>query len=225
MHGASEKWHCFPTTCDPISRVRTALVRPLLLALVALTVPAAADPDPVPVFLPPRAGATADHPRNGPTWKKERAGDADPVLRPVLATLVNVHTDELLAIGPAPTRDEPALIARFLRDRTTWEEHVIHPTCMAVVRATATLFQARRVEFISGYRSDKLNEHLRKKGHRVAQRSQHVLGNAVDFRLVGVPVQTVLRHLRATHNGGVGFYPQSGFLHADAGTRRRWAGQ
>ena len=39
---------------------------------------------------------------------------------------------------------------------------------------------------------------------------------AVDFRLVGVPVQTVLRHLRATHNGGVGFYPQSGFLHADA---------
>lgn len=205
--------------------MRAPAVRCLAVALVALSASAAADPDPVPVFLPPRAGAARDNPTSGPTWKKERASDASPALRPVLATLVNVHTDEALAIGPEPTRDEAALIARFLRDRTTWEEHTIHPTCMRVVRETTTLFQARRVEFISGYRSDKLNEHLRKKGHRVAQRSQHVLGNAVDFRLVGVPVQTVLRHLRGAHNGGVGFYPQSGFLHADAGPRRRWAGQ
>lgn len=201
------------------------VARFVFVALLALGPPAAADPDPVPVFLPPRAGAAREAAAGGPTWKKERAGDDAPTLRPVLATLVNVHTNELIAIGPEPSRDEAAVVARFLRDRTTWEEHTIHPTCMRVVRTTAALFQARRVEFISGYRSDKLNEHLRKKGHRVAQRSQHVLGNAVDFRLVGVPVQTVLRHLRATHNGGVGFYPQSGFLHADAGPRRHWAGQ
>jgi uncharacterized protein YcbK (DUF882 family) len=205
--------------------MRPQLAPCLALVLVVATAPAAADPDPVPVFLPPRAGAARDRSGDGPTWKKERATHAPPTLRPVLATLVNVHTDEALAIGPEPTRDEPALLARFLRDRTTWEEHPIHPTCLRVVRAMATLFHARRVEFISGYRSDKLNEHLRKKGHRVAQRSQHVLGNAVDFRLVGVPVQTVLRRLRATHDGGVGFYPQSGFLHVDAGPRRRWAGQ
>jgi uncharacterized protein YcbK (DUF882 family) len=205
--------------------VSTAVARNLFLAVVAVGATAAADPDPVPVFLPPRGPVASNHPANGPKSKKERASGEAPHLRPVLATLVNVHTDEVIAIGPEPTHDEPALIARFLRDRTTWEEHLIHPTCLRVVRATATLFQARRVEFISGYRSDKLNEHLRKKGHRVAQRSQHVLGNAVDFRLVGVPVQTVLLHLRATHNGGVGFYPQSGFLHADAGSRRRWAGQ
>lgn len=205
--------------------VRSFVVASVVVAVVVTAVPAVADPDPVPVFLPPRAGAARDRSGDGPTWKKERAMRAPPTLRPVLATLVNVHTNEALALGPEPNRDEPALIARFLRDRTTWEEHPIHPTCLRVVRATASLFHARRVEFISGYRSDKLNEHLRKKGHRVAQRSQHVLGNAVDFRLVGVPVQTVLRHLRATHDGGVGFYPQSGFLHVDAGPRRRWAGQ
>jgi uncharacterized protein YcbK (DUF882 family) len=74
------------------------------------------------------------------------------------------------------------------------------------------------------HRSDKLNEHLRKKGHHVARRSQHVLGHAVDFRLVGVPVQSVLLHLRGSHNGGVGFYPQSGFIHVDGGPRRRWSG-
>lgn len=205
--------------------------RPLALALaLTLNVAAArvaADPDPQPVFLPPRGPLASERVTGGPTWKKERAPRhaPEPALRPVLATLVNVHTDEVIALGPEPEDGEAALVARFLRDRTTWEEHDISPVCMRVVRATATLFNARRVEFISGYRSDKLNEHLRKKGHRVAQRSQHVLGNAVDFRLVGVPVQDVLRHLRATHNGGVGFYPRSGFIHADAGPRRRWSGE
>ncbi len=202
----------------------TALACALACALTSASV--AADPEPSPAFLPPRASTSRPAQANGPTWKKERAraSSAAPAERPVLATLVNVHTNEAIALPPEAGRDETAVIARFLRDRTTWEEHEIHPTCMRVVRAMVTLFSARRVEFISGYRSDKLNEHLRKKGRRVAQRSQHVLGNAVDFRLVGVPVQTVLQHLRRAHDGGVGFYPQSGFIHADAGPRRRWSG-
>jgi uncharacterized protein YcbK (DUF882 family) len=194
---------------------------------------ASADPEPTAQFLPPRTGAARPAPapdatvesRSGPKSKKSHAVTSiEATLRPTLATLVNVHTLEAMPVGPEPTTDEPALIARFLRDRTTWEEHTIAAPCMRVVRDMATMFQARRVEFISGYRSDKLNEHLRKKGHHVAQRSQHVLGNATDFRLVGVPVQDVLQHLRGTHNGGVGFYPQSGFIHVDAGPRRRWSG-
>lgn len=206
--------------------------RRALLAVCVATllgaVDASADPDPLPTFLPPRAGALASSPREDRATKAKKgrgARDSEPVLRPTLATLFNVHTLEAVPIGPEPARDESAVIARFLRDRTTWEEHTIDPTCLRVVRAMATLFQATRVEFISGYRSDKLNEHLRKKGRHVARRSQHVLGHAVDFRLVGVPVQSVLAHLRGTHDGGVGFYPQSGFIHVDAGPRRRWSGE
>ncbi len=194
-----------------------------LLALVLATFDAGADPDPLPAYLPPRAVTTTNP--DASKSKKSRGRDLGVQARPVLATLVNVHTLEALAIGPEPTGDETALVARFLRDRTTWEEHAIAAPCLRVVRAMATMYSARRVEFISGYRSSKFNEHLRKKGRHVAQRSQHVLGNAVDFRLVGVPVQDVLRHLRGTHNGGVGFYPQSGFIHVDAGPRRRWAGE
>lgn len=197
----------------------------LALALALASLDASADPDPTPTFLPPTAAATG--PRDDASKaRKERShrGAREPALRPTLATLFNVHTGEALAIGDEPAADEPAAIARLLRDRTTWEEHDINPACMRVVREMVTMFHARRVEFISGYRSDKLNEHLRKKGHHVAQRSQHVLGHAVDFRLVGVPVQTVLRVLRASHNGGVGFYPQSGFIHVDSGARRRWSG-
>ncbi len=200
----------------------------LCLAALLGALDASADPDPLPTFLPPRAGSVSTATREDRVTKAKKSRsvrDAEPSLRPTLATLFNVHTLEAVPVGPEPTRDESALVARFLRDRTTWEEHAIDATCLRVVREMATLFQATRVEFISGYRSDKLNEHLRKKGHHVAQRSQHVLGHAVDFRLVGVPVQTVLQHLRRTHNGGVGFYPQSGFIHVDAGPRRRWAGQ
>ena len=195
------------------------------LALVLASLDASADPDPPPAFLPPRT--TASSARVGPSKSKKSRSlrDGEPAQRPTLVTLFNVHTLEAVAIGPEASRDEPAVIARFLRDRTTWEEHEIDPTCLRVVRAMATLFHAQRAEFISGYRSDKLNEHLRKKGHHVARRSQHVLGHAVDFRLVGVPVQSVLQHLRGTHNGGVGFYPQSGFIHVDGGPRRRWAGE
>lgn len=200
----------------------------LCLATLLGAVDASADPDPLPTFLPPRAGSVSTATREDRVTKAKKSRsvrDVEPALRPTLATLFNVHTLEAVPVGIEPTRDESALVSRFLRDRTTWEEHAIDPTCLRVVREMATLFQATRVEFISGYRSDKLNEHLRKKGHHVAQRSQHVLGHAVDFRLVGVPVQTVLVHLRRTHNGGVGFYPQSGFIHVDAGPRRRWAGQ
>ncbi len=198
----------------------------LALAATLAAVDAGADPDPVPTFLPPRGAASAARVASGSKAKKSRAShDSEASVRPTLATLFNVHTLEAVAVGPEASRDEPALVARFLRDRTTWEEHSIDPACLRVVRAMATLFHARRVEFISGYRSDKLNEHLRKKGRHVARRSQHVLGHAVDFRLVGVPVQAVLQRLRGSHNGGVGFYPQSGFIHVDAGPRRRWSGE
>ena len=78
---------------------------------------------------------------------------------------------------------------------------------------------------ISGYRSDKLNEHLRKKGRHVASQSQHVLGRAVDFRLVGVETAALQRFVRASHVGGIGYYPQSGFVHVDAGPRRQWRGE
>ncbi len=202
-------------------------LRALCLAATLFALDASADPDPLPTFLPPRAASTASAREDRATKAKKArsARDVEPTLRPTVATLFNVHTLEALPIGAEPARDESALVARFLRDRTTWEEHTIDPTCLRVVRAMATLFQATRVEFISGYRSDKLNEHLRKKGRHVASRSQHVLGHAVDFRLVGVPVQQVLARLRGTHNGGVGFYPQSGFIHVDAGPRRRWSGE
>ncbi len=93
-----------------------------------------------------------------------------------------------------------------------------------VLLHVARRFRAERIDVISGYRSPKYNLMLRKKGREVARQSQHALGNAVDFRVRGVPTKTLLRYVRSLRRGGVGFYPHSQFVHADTGPVRFWKG-
>ena len=62
------------------------------------------------------------------------------------------------------------------------------------------------------------------KGHAVARHSQHMEGNAVDFRIRGVATKNVLHYVRSLHAGGVGFYPHSQFVHTDTGRVRYWHG-
>lgn len=191
-----------------------------LAALVALVAPRAGA-QPAPSFLPSVSAALT----RSDAKKDPRVTPGDPTLRPVAATMMNLHTGEAEALDLSPSEAEATRLRRLLRDRTNWEEHVMAPTVIATIRAAATALGGRRVEVVSGYRSDKLNEMLRKKGRHVAQRSQHVLGNAVDFRLVGVELPALLAFVRREHVGGVGAYRRSGFVHVDAGPARRWRGE
>jgi uncharacterized protein YcbK (DUF882 family) len=84
---------------------------------------------------------------------------------------------------------------------------------------------------VSGFRSPKLNEMMRKKGRHVASHSQHSLGHAVDFRIVppgstkGIDPRLLEKEIRAlSWDGGVGVYPLATdwFVHADVGRNRRW---
>jgi uncharacterized protein YcbK (DUF882 family) len=190
----------------------------VVLALALCAAPTRADP-PVPRFLPPRGTLTAPAPKKDPA-----ATVASPTLRPTAFTAFHTHTLEALAFGPEPEPDEALLLRRLLRDRTNWEEHVVDPRLWAALRACASSLGARRVELVSGYRSDKLNELLRKKGHQVARHSQHTLGGALDFRLAGVPTLSLLRCAQGVHRGGLGYYPASAFIHVDVGPPRRWNG-
>ena len=93
---------------------------------------------------------------------------------------------------------------------------------------TKAALPAARVEIVSGYRSAKLNEMLRKKGHHVASHSQHSLGHAVDFRLVGVTPAEMHHALDAlAWQGGIGQYDGASdlFVHADVGAKRTWKGR
>ena len=87
----------------------------------------------------------------------------------------------------------------------------------------------RDLEFqiVSCYRSPETNELFRRQGRNVAKNSQHVQGNAFDFALEGtlnglrraVPVRDVWRVAcaitKAKGYGGVGYYPNDGFVHMD----------
>ncbi|HEY1697297.1 MAG TPA: DUF882 domain-containing protein [Polyangiaceae bacterium] len=161
----------------------------------------------------------------------ERKGDAvdaddDP---PVLATLDQVHTLEHVVLDAEhPTQ---ARFDELLSDRATGESHPLDEHLLGLLRRLAANHPGARIELVSGYRSWKLNEMLRKKGHHVASHSQHSLGHACDFRVVppgqevGIDPRVLEAEIRKLGwDGGVGVYPTQGdwFVHADVGRNRRW---
>ena len=80
-----------------------------------------------------------------------------------------------------------------------------------------------RFEIISAYRSPETNEMLRQKSKGgVAQRSQHLLGKAIDVRLTDIDTRALYEAALALKAGGVGYYAKSDFVHLDTGRVRRW---
>lgn len=80
------------------------------------------------------------------------------------------------------------------------------------------------INVIGGYRSAKTNSMLRKRSKGVAEKSQHVLGKAMDFYIPGVSLKKLRNAGLQSQYGGVGYYPSSGspFVHMDVGNVRHW---
>jgi uncharacterized protein YcbK (DUF882 family) len=162
---------------------------------------------------------------------------------PLVATLAQTHTGEHVPLDRASPGE--ARFDALLADRVTGARQALDPRLLDLLRTLATLPAfcdggPPRIELVSGFRSPKLNEMMRKKGHHVASHSQHSLGHAVDFRIVlegaanaanttsataGVDPRELERAIRATGwDGGVGVYTSKDdwFVHADVGPRRTW---
>ena len=175
---------------------------------------------------------------SGHANRKEWSGEAPPSApwesdaeepisgpRPVetWATIINVHTGEAVALSSG----EPSL-ARFsdvLADRVTGSRIDLDRRLIELLRQIALRNPGVRLEIVSGYRSPKLNEILRKKGHKVASHSRHSMGHAVDFRVIGLtPSRMKEEILRVGWEGGIGQYDKSSdlFVHADVGPKREW---
>lgn len=134
----------------------------------------------------------------------------------------NLHTHEVMALeGPDVT---PQAVDTFLRCWWTEEHRDIPDELVARMRSAAHHFEARQVHIVSGFRHVKYNKILRKKGHEVALQSEHTTGSAIDFSLPGVDVTQLYKWMLAEHDGGVGYYKSSGFVHIDTGRKRTWKG-
>ncbi|MEM8796959.1 MAG: DUF882 domain-containing protein [Pseudomonadota bacterium] len=82
----------------------------------------------------------------------------------------------------------------------------------------------RPIMIVSGYRSKKTNDALRRRSRGVARFSQHSLGKAMDFYIPGVPASKIREIGLKMQEGGVGYYPGSAtpFVHMDTGNVRHW---
>ncbi|MCE2570498.1 YcbK family protein [Motilimonas eburnea] len=76
------------------------------------------------------------------------------------------------------------------------------------------------IKIIGGYRSPATNNMLRKKSSKVAKKSFHMTGQAIDFYIEGVPMSQVHKAALSLRSGGVGRY--SRFIHIDTGPTRSW---
>jgi uncharacterized protein YcbK (DUF882 family) len=80
------------------------------------------------------------------------------------------------------------------------------------------------VDIVCGYRTPETNEYLRTRGRNtgVARNSQHTLAKAIDIRIPGVATRKLRDIALSLHEGGVGYYPISQFVHVDVGPVRKW---
>mgnify|MGYP001040010091 CR=1 FL=1 len=177
------------------------------------------------------SGVDATVHRSSGLATRKSAALVDEAPPPVLATLVQTHTGEHVPLDDhSPT---PERFSALLADRVTGERIELDARLLELLRSLARRHPGARIELVSGYRSPKLNEMLRKKGHNVASSSQHSLGHAVDFRVIepdaekGIHPRVLEREIRELGwKGGVGVYPTKfdWFVHADVGRLRRWEG-
>ncbi|AVR88584.1 YcbK family protein [Thauera aromatica] len=138
----------------------------------------------------------------------------------------HTHTDERLQLAYRDRRGyiEPALqrMNWLLRDFRTGDAVAMDPRLYDVLHALSLRCGGDTFEIISGYRSPATNQALRKTGSGVARRSLHMDGRAIDIRLAGVATARLRDAALALRAGGVGYYPESDFVHIDTGPVRSW---
>ncbi|MBI4844192.1 MAG: YcbK family protein [Nitrospirae bacterium] len=139
----------------------------------------------------------------------------------------NIHTDERLKTvywhNDRYLPEALAEINHLLRDYRTDEVMEINTKLLDLLYAINRNMQTSQpFHVMSGYRSPATNAMLVKEGRGVGQKSLHMYGMATD---ISVPyrslssLRNVAKYLKA---GGVGYYPESDFVHVDIGRVRYW---
>jgi uncharacterized protein YcbK (DUF882 family) len=141
--------------------------------------------------------------------------------------MYNTHTGESLrSVFWAEGKFVPEAmndINKLLRDHRNNQVAQIDPKLLFLLDQVSNQVGSNNVvHIISGYRSPESNQLLHHNTSGVAKHSMHLEGKAIDVRIPGRDLAAL--HKAALHvgGGGVGYYPDSQFVHMDTGRLRHW---
>ncbi len=146
-------------------------------------------------------------------------------------SLYHIHTKERLTVTyMANGRYVPSAMKKInhlMRDWRRNETIVIDPRTIDLMwELHADLGSKAPINIVCGYRSPKTNAFLKRIGRKVAGKSQHMNGKAIDFFFPDVQTKKIRNVALAHRMGGVGYYSSAagptGFIHADSGNVRQW---
>lgn len=142
-------------------------------------------------------------------------------------SVYNIHTGEQVSVpfcveGQYLSEGIQALDI-ILRDHRSNQSCAIHYALYEKMYHLQQLFNSQKpLYIISGYRSPRSNARLSNSSNSVAENSLHMQGKAVDIRIPGISHRDLHKAALAMHSGGVGYYPNDGFIHLDTGRTRQW---
>lgn len=140
--------------------------------------------------------------------------------------LVNAHTGERFD-GPyrndsGPIPEALRELSHFLRDFRRDATIAIDIELLDFLASVLDAVGAARATVLSAYRTPETNAMLARSMLGVAERSQHLYGRALDIYLPA-RLEDAMLAARAMQRGGVGWYPNSRFIHLDTGPVRHWS--
>ena len=148
-----------------------------------------------------------------------------PPPQPHRLSLVNAHTKETFSgiyrddNGPIPrVMDE---LSVFLRDFRSGDKIGIDVDLLDFLSRVMQTVGHKTATILSAYRTPETNAMLQRKGFGAAENSLHLYGRALDI-FFGEKLVDAMKAARAMQLGGVGWYPNSNFMHIDTGPVRNW---
>jgi uncharacterized protein YcbK (DUF882 family) len=162
-----------------------------------------------------------------PRWRQTRYSAPFSQSSPRALAIDNVHTGEhLRAVYYENGQYLPGALQQinyFFRDYRTNEVKPIDPRLLDLLHAIhQTLDSSKPFNLISGYRTAATNAMLAARSEGVARHSMHIEGRAADINVPDRQLSILQRVALALQFGGVGYYPQSDFVHVDTGRVRHW---
>ncbi|MBP6632366.1 MAG: DUF882 domain-containing protein [Kofleriaceae bacterium] len=133
----------------------------------------------------------------------------------IAVKLVDVNHDETVTVrlrrDGSSDADTAATLRRLFRCKRTDLEHDVAQGTLAMFADVAARYPGRAIEVVSAYRA----------ARKESATSPHRAARAIDFRVRGIKPAVVRDFLWQTyHDVGVGYYPESGFIHIDVRPER-----